>query len=87
MPTATIETTPAGVELATYHTDHDGARVLMGARIDGDPHLLDVPAPGYHGTRYLVECGLSSNAEIQALIDDYLIKAERLGYPPMHGWF
>jgi hypothetical protein len=86
MPTTTVNTTPAGVELATYDTDHDGPRILIGARIDSDPHLFDVPADGNHGTRYLVERGLATNAELQALIADYLAKAERLGYPPMHGW-
>jgi hypothetical protein len=86
MPTTTIETTPAGIELATYDTDHDGARVLIGARIDGDPHIYDVPADRNDGTRYLVERGLATNAELRALIDDYLAKAGHLGYPPMHGW-
>jgi hypothetical protein len=86
MPTTTVATTPAGVELATYETDHHGPRVLIGARIDGDPHLFDVPAEGNSGTRYLVEHGLATNDELQALIADYLAKAGRLGYPPMHGW-
>jgi hypothetical protein len=33
----------------------------------------------------LVARGLTTNAELQALIDDYLAKADHLGYPPMHG--
>ena len=86
MPTTTVQTTPAGVQLAAYETEHHGARVLIGARIDGDPHLYDVPAKGNTGTRYLVERGLTTNAELQALIADYLATAKRLGYPPMHGW-
>jgi hypothetical protein len=45
MPTTTVDTTPAGVALATYDTDHHGPRVLIGARIDGDPDLFDVPPP------------------------------------------
>jgi hypothetical protein len=72
--------------VATYDTDYHGPRALIGARIDGDPHLFDVPADGNTGTRYLVESGLTSNAELHALIADYLAKADRLGYPPMHGW-
>jgi hypothetical protein len=71
---------------ARHLPDHHGPRVLIGARIDGDPHLFDVPAEGNHGTRYLVERGLATNDELQALIADYLAKAKRLGYPPMHGW-
>jgi hypothetical protein len=86
MPSTTIQITPTGLELATYHTDHDGVRALIGARIDGEAHLFDVPAHGNDGTRYLVERGLVTNGELQALIADYLVKANRLGYPPMHGW-
>jgi len=40
MPTTTIQTTPAGIELATYDTEHHGARVLIGARIYDDPPRL-----------------------------------------------
>jgi hypothetical protein len=86
MPTTTHQNTPTGIELATYDTDHHGPRVLIGARIDGDPHLFDIPATGNTGTRYLVERRLTSKSELDALIADYLAKAERLGYPPMHGW-
>jgi hypothetical protein len=86
MPTTTVQTTPAGVQLAAYQTEHHGARLLIGARINGDPHLYDVPAHGNTGTRYLVERGLTSKSELDALISDYLAKAARLGYPPMHGW-
>jgi hypothetical protein len=86
MPTTTVQNTPTGIELATYDTDHHGPRILIGARIAGDPHLFDVPAEGNDGTRYLVERGLATHAELQALIDDYLAKADHLGYPPMHGW-
>ena len=30
---------------------------------------------------------LERNSELHALIDDYLAKAKRLGYSPLHGWF
>jgi hypothetical protein len=30
---------------------------------------------------------MTSNSELQALIGDYLGKADKLGYAPMHGWF
>jgi hypothetical protein len=84
MPTTIVATTPAGLQLATYETDHHGPRVLIGARIHGDPHLFDIPAKGNDGTCYRVEHGLATNDEVQALIADYLTKAKRLGYPPMH---
>jgi hypothetical protein len=64
MGTTPIDTIPAGVQLATYKTDHYGARVLIGARIDGNSHLFDVPAPGNHGTRYLVGRGITTNNEL-----------------------
>jgi hypothetical protein len=48
--------------------------------------ITDEP-DGDHGTTYLVESQLSAKAELDALITDYLIKAKRTGYPPMHGWF
>jgi hypothetical protein len=87
MPPTTIESTPVGTELAAYETAHEGRRVLVGARVDGDPHVYDCPAEGASGRRYLVERGLRTNDELQALLADYLAKAKRLGYAPMHGWF
>ncbi len=86
--TATIER-PTGqrVELATYTTaDSDEQRVLIGQRVDGIVRVTDEPAHG-DGRRYLVEPQLESKAALDALIDDYLAKAERIGYAPMHGWF
>jgi hypothetical protein len=44
------------------------------------------PPPATPGTQYLVERGLTTNAERPAIIHDYPAKADRLGYPPMHGW-
>lgn len=74
------------VELATYTTDSDGLRHVIGQRIDGIVHIFDEPdTPGK--ARYLIEQGLTTNNELHALIDDYLAKAAKLGYPPMHGWF
>jgi hypothetical protein len=61
MPTTVVPTTPAGVQLATDDTDDHGLRVLIGARIDCDPHLFDLPAEGNAGTRYLAEHGLAAN--------------------------
>jgi hypothetical protein len=86
MPRTIVQTIAPGVELATYHTEHHGERVVLGARVDGEAHLYDPPAAGNAGRRYLVERRLTNNVELQALIADYLATAERLGDPPMHGW-
>jgi hypothetical protein len=75
------------VELARY-TTADGERVINGQRIDAVVRVTDRPANG-HGRAYLVEQGLEQdgNAALHALVGDYLAKAQKLGYPPMHGWF
>jgi len=74
------------VELATYTTDTGEPRVLIGQRVDGIVRVTDEAADG-EGRRYLVEPQLESKAALDALVDDYLAKANRIGYPPMHGWF
>ncbi len=86
-PQPTTTTTPAGqrVELARYDSD-TGTRRLIGQHLDGIVHVFDEPAAGDQPT-YLVESHLETNSELRALIDDYLTKATRLGYAPMHGWF
>jgi len=86
-PQPTTTTSPAGqrVELARYDSD-TGTRRLVGQRLDGIVHLFDEPAAGDQPT-YVVESHLETNSELRALIDDYLAKAKRLGYAPMHGWF
>jgi hypothetical protein len=86
-PQPTTATSPAGqrVELARYDSD-TGTRRLVGQRLDGIVHLFDEPAAGDQPT-YVVESHLETNSELRALIDDYLAKAKRLGYAPMHGWF
>lgn len=85
--TATAERrTGQRVQLATYSTDTGERRVLVGQRVDGIVRVTDEPAHG-DGRRYLVEPQLESKAALDALVDDYLAKAKRVGYPPMHGWF
>jgi hypothetical protein len=84
--TATERTTGQRVQLATYTTDSDEQRVLIGQRVDGIVRVTDEPARG-DGRCYLVEPQLESKAALDALIDDYLAKAKRIGYAPMHGWF
>lgn len=60
----------------------EGARVLVGQRIDGVVHVFDWPAGG-RGRRYHVEAGFQSRAELAVLIADYRRFAERLGVCPM----
>ncbi len=84
--TATTEhTTGQAKVLATYDCD-EGQRQLIGQRVDGIVRITDRPKRG-GGRAYLVEEGLTKMNELQALIDDYLAKAKRLGYAPMQGWF
>ncbi len=85
MATDTAEqTTGRPQRLATYTADV-GERILVGQRVDGAVRISDVPADG-RGRSYLVEAGMDSMAELEALVADYTAKAARLGYVPMHGW-
>ena len=68
-------------ELARY-TIPAGERVIYGQRVDGVVRLVDRPAaPG--GRAYLIERGLETKSELDALIADYLTSAQRLQAPPM----
>ncbi len=85
--TATTETPTAASEaivLATYQCD-EGERQLVGQRVDGIPRITDRPTG--QGRSYLVEQGITTMTELQAILDDYQAKAKRLGYAPMQGWF
>jgi hypothetical protein len=70
--TATARMPHAGgrVELGRYRTAH-GERILVGRRVCGVVRVSDVPASG-RGRRYLVERELTSKAELDALVADYL---------------
>jgi hypothetical protein len=81
----TTNQTGEPVELARYQADV-GERILIGQRVDGRARVTDEPAAG-NGRRYLIEAYLESKDALDALIADYLEKARRLGYVPMHGWF
>ena len=81
--TTTNPTTAAPKLLAEYDC-HEGIRQLIEQRIDGTIRVTD-RRPG--GRTYLVEEGFSSNAELEALVADYLNKARQLGYAPMAAWF
>jgi len=61
------------VELAHY-TITAGERVIYGQRVRGVVRLVDVPAQG-SGRRYLIERELTSMAELEAIVADYLQQA------------
>ena len=68
-------------ELARY-TVAEGERIVYGQRVDGVVRVFDRPAaPG--GRAYLVERGLETKSELDALISDYLAEADRMGCPPL----
>ena len=67
--------------LARYECD-EGTRQLVGQRINGVVALSDVPA-GEQGRVHLVERRLESLAELDALVADYLDKAQELGRCPL----
>ena len=68
-------TTTAGerIELGRY-TISAGERVLYGQRVLGIVRVVDVPADGL-GRRYIIERGLSSMSELEAIVADYLQQA------------
>ena len=86
MTTATSQPTRRSgeqVELARY-TITAGERVIYGQRIRGVVRLVDVPAEG-RGRRYLIERELTSMAELEAIVTDYLDQAARWDTIPAAG--
>ncbi|MDQ3739639.1 MAG: hypothetical protein M3320_09630 [Actinomycetota bacterium] len=67
------------VELARY-TISAGERVLYGQRVNGVVRVSDKPASG-GGRSFLVERGLTSNAELEALVADYVSESARRDEP------
>jgi hypothetical protein len=67
--------------LATYHCGQ-AERQLVGQRVNGKAALSDVPA-GDEGKVYLVERHVSSTAELDGVVADYVALATQLGRPPM----
>ena len=66
------------VELARYDTSV-GERIVFGQRVDGVVRVTDKPVGS--GRSFLVERGLSSKAELDALVDDYVEQSERRDEP------
>jgi hypothetical protein len=61
------------VELGRYAISA-GERVLYGQRVLGVVRVVDVPAGG-RGRRYIIERGLTSMSELDAIVADYLQQA------------
>ncbi len=77
-PTVT-ETRRAGqtnqpVELARYSVTGVGERIIQGQRVLGVVRLVDAPASG-EGRRYVIERELTTMAELEAIVADYLQQA------------
>ena len=66
------------VELARYTTSA-GERIVFGQRVNGVVRVTDKPAG--HGRSFLVERGLTSKAELDALVEDYVEQSERRDEP------
>jgi hypothetical protein len=69
----------ARVELARYAIS-TGERVLYGQRVNGIVRVTDKPATG-GGRSFLVERGLTSNAELEALVADYVSESHGRNQP------
>jgi hypothetical protein len=61
------------VELGRYRIT-SGERAICGQRILGVVRLVDVPVAG-RGRHYVIERGLTSMAELEAIVADYLQQA------------
>jgi hypothetical protein len=61
------------VELARYRTSTE-ERIVFGQRVDGVARVIDKPA-ATNGRSFLVERGLSSKSELEALVRDYVAQS------------
>ena len=80
MPAVTTKP-PTGerVELGRYEITA-GPRILFGQRVDGVVRVTDKPATS-RGRSFLVERGLTSNTELEAIVADYISESERRDEP------
>lgn len=74
-PTGRRGPTNERVELGRYRISA-GERIIYGQRVLGVVRLVDVPASG-RGRRYVIERELTSMAELEAIVGDYLEQAAR----------
>ncbi|HWT91623.1 MAG TPA: hypothetical protein VN238_01400 [Solirubrobacteraceae bacterium] len=63
-------------ELARYTIGAD-QRVVYGQRVHGVVRLTDCPTPGQRGRSFLIERGLKSKDELDAIVADYVTVSER----------
>lgn len=84
--TSTKPATGHVVELASYQSDTE-ARRIVAQRIDGAVQLRDEPSR-VPGDVFVIEDGLHARVEMDAIVADYLKRAQHLGYMPMFslGW-
>ena len=87
-PTVT-ETRRAGqtnqpVELARYAVTGVGERVIQGQRVLGVVRLVDAPASG-EGRRYVIDRELTTMAELEALVADYIRESQMWDAIPAAG--
>ena len=71
------------VELGRYAISA-GERVIYGQRVLGVVRVVDAPAVG-RGRRYIIERGLTSMAELEAIVADYLQQASTWDAIPAAG--
>lgn len=67
-------------ELGRY-TANGTERVLIGQRVRGVVRLSDCPAAGERGRSFLIERGLTSKDELDAVVADYISESERRNEP------
>lgn len=56
-------------------------RVLIGQRVRGVVRLSDCPAPGKRGRSFLIERGIKSKDELDAIVADYVAVSKFRGKP------
>jgi hypothetical protein len=68
------------VELARYTVTRGGQRIVCGQRVDGKVRVTDRPAGrvSAENRAHLIDNDLESQAELDALVGDYLAEAQRL---------
>jgi hypothetical protein len=66
------------VELARYATSA-GERIVFGQRVNGVVRVTDKPVG--RGRSFLVERGLTSNRELEAVVADYIRESARRDEP------
>lgn len=75
-PSASKTGTNDPVERGRYTVD-GRERVLWAQRVEGTVCLTDAPPEGQRGRPYLIEDDLTSIAELDAIVADYLAQAQK----------